>query len=97
MGGRVSKQKNAPFMLQVFSFACLSIFNKQIPINELRDQPQNTTTELVTLGLSNLSAVFPHNGEETRLGFLSLVIYDRSYWDSCWRTNENRHDVIGNL
>ena len=62
----------------------------------LRDHAQNTTTKLVAFGLGNPSVSVPRNGERTRPGSLAHVIHDRSYWNSCWWTNQKRDDVIDN-
>ena len=48
--------------------------------NYVTDHVQITTTKLAASGL----------------GYLSLVIHDRSYWGSYWWTNQNRHDIIDN-
>ena len=61
-----------------------------------QDHAQITITKLVALGLGNPSLSVHCNGEGTRLGFLTHVIHDRSYWDSYWWTNEKRDDVIYN-
>ena len=62
----------------------------------VRVHVQITTTKLVTLGLGNPSAAIPHYRERTRPGFLAQLILDRSYWGSCWWTNQKMDDVIIN-
>ena len=70
--------------------------SKQTPHKNIRNHVQITTTNVVALGLGNPFVLIPRNGEGTSPGSLVHVIHDRSYWDSCWYTNQKRHDVIDN-
>ena len=68
--------------------------NALLSVLSPRDYAQ--ITNVVALGLGNLSVFVPCNGERTWLGSLAHVIHGQSYWGSCLWANQKMDDVVHN-